>query len=612
VKLLAGQSFADTERDRAMQQMASVVAWMAPDNDPADLARDLFGPSLACWAAEPGATKTHAEELSKCTDKLKRAQEDARNERARIEAEDGQMKALLGYKEDPNAPDLTAVGPVYGAAELQEAATVARCTQAELNKRWVVQVADSFYVLMQTNGHFGYSPPQRRAALDPGLYQWLERAPLIWTSPKGKRMERKTVQDLLADYSSTAIGAEASLRLDNSYYDPTARMFHEATCPLRDLCPEHNPEVDGWLRALGGADADKLLDWVATVTLLHIPSCAIYLDGPRGAGKSLFANGLARLWNGGNPTVMARVIGDGFNADLARCPLIFADEALPTKWHGKQTSAELREFITRNRHTLARKHLANIDIEGCVRVILAANNDNMLAFNEDMTPEDMQAVAERFLHIQCAGAAPYLASLGTDYPQEHGWVTEDVIAKHALWLRENRPVARTGRLAVMGHQTRVHQNIATRGMRGLIVEWLAGHLNAPSPGIPKTAPIRVGGGQLAVNAKVVGDYWDQYITSDKNPPTTAAIARALKGLSTGLYPDGVRIGGVRCHDINVKMVTDWATENGVGDVDAMQRRVDQPVDTDTMATDTTSTPAPPATLHDLNRIADQGNTADKA
>jgi hypothetical protein len=341
------------------------------------------------------------------------------------------------------------------------------------------------------------------------------------------------------------------------------------------------------------------------VTLLHIPSCAIYLDGPRGAGKSLFANGLARLWNGGNPTVMARVIGDGFNADLARCPLIFADEALPTKWHGKQTSAELREFITRNRHTLARKHLANIDIEGCVRVILAANNDNMLAFNEDMTPEDMQAVAERFLHIQCAGAAPYLASLGTDYPQEHGWVHNDVIARHALWLRDNRPVARTGRLAVMGHQTRVHQNIATRGMRGLIVEWLAGHLNAPSPGIPKTAPIRVGGGQLAVNAKVVGDYWDQYITSDKNPPTTAAIARALKGLSTGAYPEGVRIGGVRCHDINVRMVVDWATENGVGDVDAMQARVDAPVDADTLATAPTSTPAPPATLHDLQTIANK-------
>lgn len=593
--LLAGKSFADTERDRAMQILASVIAWRAPDNDPETLA-GMFSASLAVWAAEPTATKTYAEEMLKVTDKIRRAQEDARNERARVAQEDAGIKAALGFHEVVQAE---AAKGAYTTEELMRAADVAHAPSVtELDRLWVIQVGEAFYVLTDViGGVWKYSPPQKKMAMR-GLPTWLRRAPLTWTKFDKKQVVPRTVDDLLEEYATVALSVEASLTLEASYLDLATYAFHEAACPLRDLKPTFDADVHAWLEALGGADKDLLLDWVATVTDLTTPSCALYLSGPPNTGKSLLANGLARLWHKGTPTKMARVLGDGFNEDFTKCPLVFADEALPTSWNGKQTSAELRELITSNRRTLARKFLSNTTLEGCIRVMMAANNDNLLAFNEDMSPDDIKAMAERFLHIDTTSAGQYLTALGPEHVD--GWVTNDTMAKHALFLRDNRSVTRAGRLAVKGHVSRIHQAIATRGtVKGLVVEWLAGYLQRPSQGIPSTAPIRAGGGQFIVNVKVVSEFWEQYVSSDK-VPSTGIIGRILKGLSTGNTEP--RLGGVRCHAIDVEAVIQWATETGAGEPETMRARVNQPVAAEDDNTKKAINKAPPATVHDIKQI----------
>jgi hypothetical protein len=593
-RILAGQSYADTERDRMMNLMAATVAWLAPDNDPADLAT-IFEPSHAAWAAEPTATKSLAEEQNKVTDKIRRSQTDARAERARLAAEDEAIKNILGYVQAPEVTTPIAPAPEgqYTTDELEAAAAAARCTVAELKKRWVIQVKESFYILTDKfAGRWAYADPQPTRALR-CVYDWLRRAPIEWRKVERKAMVLKSTDEIVTEYGSVGQRTEASLCLASSYYDETEGVFHEAACPPRPLRAVNHADIDAWLRVLGGDNADKLLDWIATVTDLTTPSAALYLTGPPETGKSLLANGLARLWTTGTPTEMSRVLGGNFNDDLTKCPLVFADEALPQNWHGKQTSADLRRIVTENRRTLARKHLSNSSLEGCIRIIMAANNDNLLAFNEDMSPEDIQAMAERFLHIDTAGAVGFLKTVPLV-----GWVTENRIAEHALHLRDTRQVTYDGRFAVKGEVSRIHRSIATRGtVKGLVVEWLARYLVNPSPAIPKTVPVRVGGGQYLINTSVVTEFWGQHVQSDK-VPTTGVVSRILKGLSSGR---DVRINGVRVHEIDVQGVVEWAKDTGVAEPETLMARVNAPIPVDNEEVKPVE-PTKGATVHDLKRI----------
>lgn len=606
-KVLAGTSFADSERDKAMQAAASVVAWIAPDNAVGPLV-DLFKASLGVWSAEPAAAKTLDQELEKLTEKLTRAQEDSRAERERVAIEDAGIKALFSQAPAGSIPgDVGAVGAdPFTDQELDDLCVEIQCSRPELPKRWIVQRASSFYLLTHLAVRnpadiARYSQPFIAAELRKGhLEEYLARAPITWwrTGAKGQVVD-KTVGELLNEYCSGAEETRASLVLQRGYFDGLNRVFYEAVCPLRPIAPVFSMEVDGWLQSLGGQEYGKLLDWLATVTELERPTCALYLSGPKGTGKSLLAQGVSRLWNDGAPTELGRIL-DNFNDDLSNCPLILADEALPQNYQGKQTSAKLRELLGSNRRTLSRKHIANATLEGAVRLIMTANNERLLAFSEDMSPDDIAAIAERFLHIDTTTANGYLESRGGN-AYTNGWVDRDIIAAHCLWLKENRQVVRGGRFLVEGHTSRVHQSIATRGtLQGLVTEWLVKHLDSPSGGIPKGEPIQAGGGMFLVNTQVVSKYWDQYVRSDRTPDT-GRIGRVLKGLAAR---EERRLNGVRVHEINLEAISRWAEENQVGEPERMMARVNGPVDVDNVVTGVTQ--IHPATMADLNDIFKKG------
>lgn len=600
-KILRGESFADSERDNALQRAASTVAWVAPFNpttEGPDALVPLFRASLAVWAGEATARLTLEEELDKLAEKISRAQTEAREERARLAAED---KAILERLSPTQATPAFVTGS-YDADELAALAAAANCTEDELEKRWIVQKDDIVYLLtMEGSGKPRYTTPIRRAGLKKAMSQFLARAPLEWTRPGHKGLVNKSVDDMIEDYGVAAEHISSSLVLQHSYFDPLTHTFHEAVCPLRPITPRQHPEVDAWLRALGGADAERLLDWVATITFLDKSTCALYLSGPKGTGKTLLATALARLWSEGEPTDIDRVL-DNFNADLARCPLILADEALPPDPRGKQTSATLRKLLGNTVRTLTRKFAPNAELHGCVRLIMAANNENLLAFNESMDPDDIQAIAERVLHIDTTAAAKWLESRGRSYVE--GWVSQDIVAEHALWLRDTRTVNVGVRWLVDGHTSKVHQSIATRGpVPSMVAEWLVRHLDRPSPAIRANAPIRVGGGQFLVNTTILTEYWGQYLSSER-VPNTHRLGRALKGLGTGAE---VRIDGVRCHEINVDALCRWSEENQISEPDVIRARVNAPVLLSEEGQGKVEVKGPqlPATIHDIRAAVER-------
>lgn len=549
---LAHQSPASAQRDDALQSLCTAAAALAPYNDPDDVV-DLLTPALTIWANEPTATKTLAEEQAKVRDKTQRAQVWVREQRANEGGIRDRLYAIAkSHEVDPST--------------VKRLTAAVQCTPQSLDRRWIIQKGQGFYLLREDGN---YTRPYLRAELDPGLFQNLAYSSIEWFTPTAEgSMRKKRVEEVLSQHTTIADELIADMSLQNSYYDEKTRTFYEATCPIRPLEPTYDAGVDAWLRAFGGRHADKLLDWVATVTKLEHYTCAVCLLGPPGSGKTLFANGLANLWPARKPTELARVL-DNWNEDIAKCPLLFADEGIPTNYKGKKTSIELRQLTGSSTRTLTRKFQSNANLEGAIRLVIAANNERVLTFDEDMSRQDYQALTERFLYIDTTGGATWLDQ-GNNRALAPGWMDGDKIAKHALWLRENRTVTPDGRWLVKGEAGSVHQNMATRNkVEGLITEWLAKYLDQPSPGIPSTAAVRVGNGEFLINTAVVGGYWDQYITTNDRYET-ARIGRALKNLSKGEK----RVGGLRCHIIDVSLVYRWAEENQVGDAEAMKARVD--------------------------------------
>lgn len=189
---------------------------------------------------------------------------------------------------------------------------------------------------------------------------------------------------------------------------------------LRELKPIEVPQVAEWLKALGGAQHEELLDWIAAVTHLDKPCAILYLDGGPGTGKTLLANGLSRLWTEHGPVLLSEVAGS-HNDYLLSCPLILADEVLP------DVLRRAEGILTVSKRE--------------VRLIFTTNNHRPLDIQELPTVLGPAAVVERVLYVHISKQTrKVLESLESGFVRK--FVTDDLLAKHALWLKDKREVMR--------------------------------------------------------------------------------------------------------------------------------------------------------------------------
>lgn len=578
--VLAGHSFAPAgARDQTLQRIASIVAYLSPDRDPTELATEILYDSLATFEPDDKGKYTQEDRVEWAAEKIARAQEDARRDRVLKERHDQALAEVL-LKQARSAPRRDQrLGPAnqgpYTDHEIAAFAGQQGTTPQNFSKRWIIQKGQSFYVYI--NGD--YQLPLSQLELDVSLPRDLSPAvangfiKLDTQTAKGEP-RKKTTKEILSDYASVARTVVARLDIGFSYYDEDSQTFYEATCPIRPLVPVYNSDVDIWLNLLGGPKADSLLDWVATVTKLTKQSSALYLQGPPGTGKSLISQGLARLWHRGGPTELVRVLGE-WSGDMARCPLIVADEQIPQSFKGQRTSAELRSLIGNSARTLTRKYRDNSDLVGAVRLILSANNADMLVFEETLSQADLEAVAGRFLHVVGDRAATqFLQSIDTT-----GWVDDDIIAKHALWLRDNRVVTEGRRFLVEGSARDVSKQLATRGgVAGRVAEWLVRYLcETPTSSLAakqsspqQTDMVRVGNGRYLVNTNAIVTFWEQYAKS-RQVPSTPQVGAALRNLSTRQ----VKAGTKRYFDIDIEAITSWSEANLIGDAAIIQDKISQ-------------------------------------
>lgn len=511
-KVCNGESFAeDGSRDVTIYRLSLVLAKRFTECDPNSIARH-FGPSLALMAREADECPT----VDDVAYKIERAQREIIAERIQEQATDlarlqARIRDAFGTdRVDPYRPD-----------------------EVPANPRWIVQKGTSFYTWVAGEYHGPYSKDEAQNAiirdLSPATSVGVE---LFTTSPTGIVVP-KSVSKLVRDYGFVADDVAVDLSAQVSYFDEPERTIVEAPCPLRPIEPKHYPEIEAWLAALAGpARLPFLLAWIANLTRLERPCTALFLTGPKSTGKSLGPNGWSRLWTTiGMPTPLEDVLGTNFNDAQLRCPLTFADERLPTDYKGRVLNAELRHYIQARRRPLKRKFLSNADLIGSTRLVISANNEEILATSETMSNNDIDASIERFLWVPCQhAAATVLRSVDHDR-----WVEDDMIAAHALWLRDNFKWKPNGRFLVHNDDRELHSRLVSgSGMRSSVLQFCVGYLLNPSR-LDADARgqylIRVNMGRLCVNTQALVACWDTYVSNERCP-STGKLAGSIAALAT--------------------------------------------------------------------------------
>src|SRR5262249_37177901 len=154
------------------------------------------------------------------------------------------------------------------------------------------------------------------------------------------------------------------------------------------------------------------------------------------------------------------------------------------------------------------------------------------------------------------------------------WIEEDLIAKHLLWLRDNRRVSEGNSFLVEPPPDENSLRFSTRGRVGsLVTEWLAEHLLKEKPEVTN-AGVRIGSGEYLVPGSAVKYQWATYHVKRDTPPTIQQIAEALRTLSEKKQ---IRIldTNQRGFSINCKAILAFIQEQKLASEEEMQRIQDR-------------------------------------
>ncbi len=560
------------ERDKTLWMVCTELAAHFTTADVGSLA-ELFRRSLerTCEEFKDGDPEA---DIQKVCEKFTRARDEYEANKAKASEEQrrrvaGQIKdAFVAVGVDRNFP--------YTSEELAAYAANLGVDSDRLMKRLIIQQGKSYYVFFDGS----YLPPVGKDALTLSAQRDLsplcDVIELTVQTPSG---EAPMPGETLANkYGTGARRASASLYAQKTYYDEREQKITEAVCPLRSLEPIYSPLAEEFLKQLAGEQYQKLEDWITTVTDLARASAVVYFSGAPSSGKSMLAKGLAKLWtSAGAPTHFGKAIAN-FNEDLCRCPLVLGDESIPHDI--VNDTARMREFQQATTRSLNRKHLSHVDLEGAVRLILCANNENLLNTTENLSEDDVNAIAHRFLHIKVPQSCAdwMLENNGTAVFAE--LVENEGLAKHALWLKKNRVERRAelfqNRFFVDGGSEETATRLAVSvGKRSHVCHWFINFLANRKPAERSgDHGVLVIDGAIHATPEAVYNLWDTYQAKDKNQPPLNQVADALKALSSETVELDHGKGPRAYYRIRTELLVAWSTLRAVGSVPELRRQLE--------------------------------------
>lgn len=514
-----GEAFAEPgERDNTIFQLAHFLGERFVDCDPRSVA-EVFAPSLALM----GSVSTDCPTVDDVAYKLERRQQEVRAER------DGKQREEEGERENR-------IREAFNNGRTHPYTPEELAGFGKIDKRWILQTDRSYYLFFNGN----YVGPYTEAAAHGAMVRELAPASsagvgLYTFTKEGQKF--KNLKTLVDEYGTVAKSVVLDLSAQRTTYDESRRCVVEAPCPYRPIAPRYHEDVDLWLYILCSRNAvyyENLKTWLAIVTDLDKICAALFLTGKKSVGKSLLPLGVSRIWSTSGTTSLESALGT-FNDSLLACPLVFADETLPKDFRGYTRNPELRHLIQATEHSVKRKYLPNTKALSAIRVVVAAHDIRILRTLEDVSENEVAGIVERYYHIETnPEAAVYLANLRpTTF--ERGWVTQDKIAEHVLWLKHNHRHQSNGRFYINVPDEDVMRMLTTgSGVKSAVCQWLVSYLLDPEQ-FHKSAysqlHVRVRGKRLLVNVRGIMQCWDIYVGKNEKCPSTSRLSAAIAELS---------------------------------------------------------------------------------
>lgn len=498
---------------------------------------------------------------------------DAQQERQAHQAEEQLDRQALERLANKDA--FAAIGldraTVYSKDEIKKFAESVGLTPKEFTKRWIIQFDKSFYFFI--GGQYTRRP-----------YKDAEAGNMVKTAlaPAHLRMYKDgqqgpapmTMGDLMSNYGSVAHEVVVDMGAQESRYDGSNQVFTEAPCPFRKMVPTQSALVEEWIHLMCGDMEDKVNDWLACIPLLSKPIACLYLYGEPRSGKSLLANGASRIWlnpDQGGPVKLESIAGN-FNDNIRKSPLVFGDEDVPRDFHGEPRTAYMRELVQASSHDYKRKHIGNSTIKGALRIIIAANDADLIVnHRQALTNQSISAINERFLcvPIRDERARLFLDALNS-HPDADAFFSGDIIPKHIWWLTQNRKVTHGPRFLVAGlPDSELEMRMMTgAGLRSEVCHWITSYLLAPESkrnmGSQAQRPIMdtsrlTGEKRMLVTPKMLHSLWGTFLEATAVRPHIGAIEKAMGGVCESKR---VKKGIDNYRQVNLRRVKYWALVNG--------------------------------------------------
>lgn len=388
----------------------------------------------------------------------------------------------------------------------------------------------------------------------------------------GLRM--KTLQELMYEYGSVHNPDEhvtIDMTRSASTWDPESRILVCGGDRRAPLEPTRDEAVEEWLTALGGEDEESLLDWLACVRDLSRAQHVLFINGPANVGKNYLVKGLLPLWSA-TAAVKARLLFTNEHGAMAlkSCPIVHLDEG---KWtRNVDITRLLREFATEESRLINPKHKSFVTLRGYVRVIITANNFDVLSNTDQiLTPNDREGISRRFLEIAPTKRAAEIL----DAIEENDLLRDNRIARHVLWLEETRAVEKGYRLKIKPN-AKLDRKLATESgdAAGAVTQWVALWLSDPVQ-VEREWPGHVerGPGGIWVSPIAVLRSLEKIVGRQRWAPSGLTISRALQGISTGRSK---KLAGGDAFEVRLDDVTAFIDDHKLGDVERIKQNASVP------------------------------------